>query len=81
MTCKCTSPPKHKHAWLGLVSMIVLVLLPKCPLCFVGYAALFGIGLSVTAAVLLRQALVIACVLVLVLLVVRVLVRRAHSCK
>ena len=79
MTCKATSPPKPKHALLGLASVLVLVLLPKCPLCFVGYAALFGITISLTAAVLVRHAIVIACVLVLVLIVVRVLVRRIRA--
>jgi hypothetical protein len=42
---------------------ILLAVMPKCPMCFVAYAAAFtGIGLSVTAAIYLRSALILLCV-------------------
>jgi hypothetical protein len=38
-----------------------LVLLPKCPLCIVGYAAAAGIGLSISTAENLRSLAFFSC--------------------
>jgi hypothetical protein len=69
--CKC-KPPAVRRTFLGLVlPTVVLVLLPKCPLCLAAYAASLGIGLSFSSAETLRTAISIACVAVLVLVLVR----------
>ena len=55
----------------GTPSMI-LVLLPKCPLCLAAYIALAtGIGVSVSTAVYLRAGLLVICAASLLFLVVR----------
>ncbi|HEY5936381.1 MAG TPA: hypothetical protein VIU61_17135 [Kofleriaceae bacterium] len=56
----------------------MLVVLPKCPLCVVGYAALLGIGVSVSTAAALREGLVIGCVVMLAAMVARFVTRRAR---
>lgn len=44
------------------VPAALLALMPKCPVCLAGYVALFtGVGLSFTAASLLRTGLMFAC--------------------
>jgi hypothetical protein len=62
--------PAHRPTWLGrcraglrwLVPATLLALMPKCPVCLAGYVALFtGVGLSLTAASLLRTGLIFAC--------------------
>jgi hypothetical protein len=63
-------------SWLG--PSAVLVLLPKCPVCFAGYLALAGVGVSVEAASGLRIGLMAACITVISLLVVRSLVAAAR---
>lgn len=56
---------------LGLVKALtpgaILVLLPKCPLCIVGYAAAAGIGLSVSTAENLRSLTFFTCLGLLLL--------------
>jgi hypothetical protein len=59
-----------------LVPAVVLVVLPKCPLCVIGYAALLGVGLSVSTATFLREGLVIGCAALLVTMVVCFVTRR-----
>ena len=54
-------------AWLLPGSL--LVLMPKCPVCFAAYIALFtGVGISIPAASGLRLALIVACCASLLLL-------------
>jgi len=81
MTCACKTQ-KPKRGLIGaIVAAIVLVLLPKCPMCFIGYAAVLGIGLSAAAAAMLREALLFACVAVIVTVTVRLVARRAFHPK
>lgn len=49
----------------------LMVLLPKCPLCIVGYAAAAGIGLSVSTAKNLRSGAFYLCVGLLVFFAAR----------
>jgi hypothetical protein len=49
----------------------ILVLLPKCPLCIVGYAAAAGIGLSISTAANLRSLTVFVCLGLLVFFAAR----------
>lgn len=81
MTCPC--PPKRPsvrrtslRALGWIVPAVVLVVLPKCPLCIVGYAAVLGVGVSVSTAAFLREGLAIGCVALLVILIVCVVTRR-----
>ena len=82
MTCSCSPKRTIRRTSLRalgcLVPAVVLVVLPKCPLCVVGYAALVGVGLSVHAADVLRDGVAIVCVGVLALLVVRFVMRRVR---
>ena len=71
--CCCRKPSLLRL----IVPGVLLALVPKCPLCLVAYAAWAGIGLSVTAAVVLRQGLVIACIAALVVVTASFLRRRS----
>lgn len=57
--------PRVFRGAFGLINTLtpgaVLVLLPKCPLCIVGYAAAAGIGLSVSTAENLRSVVLWSC--------------------
>lgn len=61
-------------SWIGPSAL--LVLLPKCPMCFAAYLAVAGIGVSVELAARLRIGVMAACVTTLSLLVVRFFVAR-----
>ena len=80
-TCICKTKKPKRGAVTAFIAAIVLVLLPKCPMCFIGYAAVLGIGLSATTAMMLREALLFACVAVIVTLTVRLVARRAFDPK
>jgi len=76
-TCNCKPPIapnvlRPRKSLLGwIVPTVVLVVLPKCPLCFAAYAACFGVCLSASSATLVRHGLVIACTAVLARAVLR----------
>jgi len=81
MTCPC--PPKRSsvrrtslRALGWIVPAVVLVVLPKCPLCLVGYAAVLGIGVSVSTAAFVREGLAIGCVVLLATMIVCLVTRR-----
>jgi hypothetical protein len=58
-----------KRSWRGLFPSIILILMPKCPVCFAAYVALAsGIGLSVTTAAYIRSAIIILCGMLLLYL-------------
>jgi hypothetical protein len=82
--CNCKPPiaPKVLHPRKSLLGWIVpsavIVLLPKCPLCFAAYAAWFGVCLSASNATIVRDGLAVVSVTVLAWMVVRV-VRRTWS--
>ena len=59
-----------------LMSLAILLLMPKCPLCLAAYAALAtGIGLSLTVATCLRTSLLMMGGLSLALLTLRLIAR------
>ena len=72
--CPCIrkKPTCSKRSAIGMiVPAVVLALVPKCPLCIVAYAAMIGVGLSVTTATLVREAIVLTCVVACVLVIAR----------
>ena len=70
--CPCTAKTKRPTSVAAaIVSALVLVLLPKCPLCLAGYAAMLGIGLSAEAATVVRTAIVVLCTAVIVVAIAR----------
>jgi len=83
--CKCASGGAQRQAtaakrclgvlsWLAPTAMLVIV--PKCPICFAAYVALFtGIGVSLPVAHVARTALIVACLASLAFLSVRLLFR------
>lgn len=65
----------HHAAWLLPGSL--LLLMPKCPVCFAGYLALFtGLGVSLPVASGLRHALVAGCMVILMLTLAALIRRR-----
>ena len=57
----------------------VLMLIPKCPLCIIGYVAVFsGVGLSISTASWVRIAMIGTCVVFLVYLSIRALTKSAN---
>ena len=70
-TCEC-SRAVNVVEW-GIPGLI-LVLLPKCPLCIVAWIAVVtGIGISVSTAAYLRLGLLAICVGALVMLAIRLI--------
>jgi hypothetical protein len=51
------------RSWKGFMPSIILILMPKCPVCFAAYIALItSAGISVTTAAYIRIALIILCI-------------------
>jgi hypothetical protein len=73
----CCVKRRGKEVASWLVPGGLLVLIPKCPVCFAAYIAAFtGLGLSIPAATGLRVALITLCVLSLAFLATRLLLRK-----
>ena len=63
-----------------IVPGAVLALVPKCPMCFAAYIALWtGIGLSISAAIYLRVSLLVLCVGFILFLAARNTRRLIHK--
>jgi hypothetical protein len=74
--CCCSEAPRTggSQAWMGLRSLrwivpsAVLALMPKCPLCVASYYTLLtGLGMSLAAAVVVRNLLIVLSIGVLTL--------------
>gem|GEM_PF-3655086 len=60
---------RFRLSWRGFIPSILLILMPKCAVCFAGYVTLItGVGLSITTAAYVRIALIILCVISLLYL-------------
>src|ERR1043166_2352791 len=76
MNRKVTPPKSLPRRFVDLVGWIgpgaVLALIPKCPVCFAAYIALWtGIGLSLSGAMYLRASVVVLCTGLMVFLAAR----------
>lgn len=72
----CRAPKRPRRGVLGwIVPALLLIVLPKCPLCLAAYAAALGIGLSFEAASVLRTGIQVACVMLLALVIAKRLLR------
>ena len=80
MTSPTRSPQflqRGRAAVQWLVPIVTLALVPKCPMCFAAYAAMFtGVGMTVTTATYLRQIMIALCVISLTYMIVATLGRR-----
>ena len=69
-----------KRASGGVAPGVLLVLIPKCPVCVAAYIALVtGVGVSFSTAAYLREAMIALCVGALLLLAVRYLRNVRHG--
>ena len=60
---------KLRRASGGIVPAVLLVLIPKCPMCVAAYITLAtGVGVSVSTAAYLRMGMIGLCVMALLLL-------------
>jgi len=59
--------------------VLVLSLMPKCPMCVAAYLAMAGVGVSAGAAAWLREGAIALCIMVLGVLVLRTLQRCQRS--
>jgi len=63
-----------------IVSSAILALVPKCPMCFAAYIALWtGIGLSLSAAIYLRASLLVVSIALILFVGVRSARRLIHK--
>jgi len=81
--CKVVAARKSSRrvdvaGWIGTAALYALI--PKCPACLAAHVAVWtGVGLSFGAAEFVRTALLAACVVAAVILVVRWRVRVAST--
>jgi hypothetical protein len=82
--CENSLPATFVRRFVDLVGWIVpgaiLALIPKCPMCFAAYIALWtGIGLSLSAAIYLRASLLVVSIALILFLGVRSARRLIHK--
>jgi hypothetical protein len=79
MSSSCCHVKRRSGGIAGwIVPGAVLALIPKCPMCIVGYVALAtGLGISISVATYLRLFLVFACSTWLAYVIARRMLRRA----
>lgn len=79
--CRGSHPPVALPRWRDAVQWavpgVILVLMPKCPMCVAAYVALItGVGLSLSTAAHLRMLVLVLCLTSLAFLTVRTGARR-----
>jgi membrane protein implicated in regulation of membrane protease activity len=84
MNRKVKRPKSLARRFVDLIGWIVpgavLALVPKCPMCFAAYIALWtGIGLSLSAAIYLRASLLVVSIALILFLGVRSARRLIHK--